>query len=409
MNKRLFPVFPKNGESLREIKRRLILRLILSQEKLSQAQLSRKLKLSRATVSAVVADLKQSGLIQEKGVGESTARGGKRPLVLGVNERMGHVLAIWIEGTKIQVHLLNLNGDIKEDREIQISENQVPHEIPSILANSINAVKDNLLHSRPQAQLLATGIAISGRVDSFQGRVLSSINYKMKDFPLGSMIESKTGIPVYVADYAVACALLEYWFGAAKGIQNFVFLRVLPFFKAVVFLNGEILFGKNFLAGEIGGSLAKMGFGKTECLCDLIDHEIFGIPKLSSRAVFGESVTGRGRTDFDLNAIEEFIEKMESSDKMGAEMDKLAEIVGQAATNVICYYAPELIILDGIPRNLQADFLEKVRKTMNDLLVLFPSVNCNFAFTQRDREYKARAILCMVFERLVSVNGQGSM
>lgn len=400
-------LFVGDEASPRAVKRVRVLRMLLSGQQLSQAQIARRLGLGRPTISGVVAELKERELIEERTVGKPTARGGKPPRILGISGDHAHVLSVWIEGTKIRSSLLSLKGEVRDHEEIHIPRDaRLPDDIPAIVARSVQGMRERLQRFRPGAELLSVGVAISGRVDPADGRVSMSINYHMRDFPLADKVRECTGIPipVFVADYPVVCAFQEYWFGAAKEARNFVFLRVLPFLKAVVFVNGALWSGADLLAGEVGASLAKMGFGETECLCDLIDHDTFGTPELTSKLAFPDSLSDGAQHRAYLDSVEGFISKLDQG-QVNGELTKLALIIGQTVRNLVVYYNPELIILDGIPAQRQSGFLEAAQAALAELKPLAPSADCRLAFTEQDEDYKARAIMCMIFERMLRVKG----
>jgi predicted NBD/HSP70 family sugar kinase len=399
--------FPRNGTALRVIKRAEVLRLILRGERISQAQIARRLRLGRPTVSAVVADLKARGLVAETTVGRSTKRGGKPPSMLGVNEKQAHVLAVWIEGVRIKSSLLDLTGNVIAAGEVRIAQNHTPDQIAATVSREALAMRRNLQRLRPGADLLGVGIALSGVADPRDGTVRLSRNYNMRDFPLGRRVQDRVKVPVYVADYPIVCAFHEYWFGAAAGRRNFILLRMLPFLRAVVFINGEIYLGADFIAGEIGGSLSKMGFGEPEYLCDRIDHDLFGTPEISTKLAAAESTAPRTKPALDLESIEAFIGRIEQ-DKLNGKMTKLAHLAGQIVLNLMLYYNPELIILDGIPTKWQEAFMKNASGALDRLHALGFMAGCRFAFTERNPDYQSRAVMSMVFERLLSWDGKGN-
>ena len=66
----------------KEHNRNLVLKTIFSHEKISRAEIARISRLTRTTVSDIVADLIKEGLVSEIGMGQS--QGGKSPILLSL-------------------------------------------------------------------------------------------------------------------------------------------------------------------------------------------------------------------------------------------------------------------------------------------------------------------------------------
>ena len=68
----------------KEHNRNLVLKTIFGQDSISRAEIARVTSLTRTTVSDIVADLLEEGLVSEIGVGSSL--GGKSPILLSLEE-----------------------------------------------------------------------------------------------------------------------------------------------------------------------------------------------------------------------------------------------------------------------------------------------------------------------------------
>ena len=62
----------------------LVLRLLWRERQISRADIARHTGLSPSTVSAIVTELEQAGLVREIGAG--TSRGGRRPVLVGFRD-----------------------------------------------------------------------------------------------------------------------------------------------------------------------------------------------------------------------------------------------------------------------------------------------------------------------------------
>ena len=103
-----------------------------------------------------------------------------------------------------------------------------------------------------RSNVVALGVAVPGSVDP-DGRVVFAGNLeRWVDVPLRAQLEERYRIPVFVEGDAKCGALGEKWLGAAKDLNDFVFVALGTGIGAGVFLNGAIHRGVHFAAGEVG-------------------------------------------------------------------------------------------------------------------------------------------------------------
>lgn len=111
-----------------------------------------------------------------------------------------------------------------------------------------------------QAELVRAGravdvisVSIGGPLEIEPGVIHSPPNLPgWDDIPLKSLLEERFGLPVHVEHDGNAGALAEWYFGAARGARNVVFLTMGTGFGAGLILNGKLYRGACDLAGEVG-------------------------------------------------------------------------------------------------------------------------------------------------------------
>ncbi len=111
-------------------------------------------------------------------------------------------------------------------------------------------------------------VSIGGPLEIEAGIVRSPPNLPgWDDIPLKQMLADRFGLPVHVEHDGNAGALAEWYFGAARGARNVIFLTMGTGFGGGLILNGELYRGTTDTAGEVGHiRLADDGptaFGKT--------------------------------------------------------------------------------------------------------------------------------------------------
>ncbi|HZM50935.1 MAG TPA: winged helix-turn-helix transcriptional regulator, partial [Vicinamibacteria bacterium] len=79
-------------QQTKEHNRNLVLRMLFEHDRISRAEIARRTTLTRTTVSEIVGDQIQEGLVREVGVGSSL--GGKSPIMLSLVADARHVIGV---------------------------------------------------------------------------------------------------------------------------------------------------------------------------------------------------------------------------------------------------------------------------------------------------------------------------
>jgi predicted NBD/HSP70 family sugar kinase len=99
------------------------------------------------------------------------------------------------------------------------------------------------------------GVAISspGAVDSGTGIIggISAVPY-IHHFPIKAEWENLFGVPVSVENDANCAALAEVWLGAARDVQNALFIVIGSGIGGAVIVKRQLFKGKNLFGGEFG-------------------------------------------------------------------------------------------------------------------------------------------------------------
>jgi predicted NBD/HSP70 family sugar kinase len=119
------------------------------------------------------------------------------------------------------------------------------------------------LVSRTTVPILGIGVGSPGVVD-LAGVVLSAPNLGWSDEHLQDTLAARFGIPVIVGNDARAAVLAEHSFGGAGA--DMMLIKVGHGVGSGLLLNGSLLFGSRFAAGEIGHVVVGT-HGGAECAC----------------------------------------------------------------------------------------------------------------------------------------------
>ena len=237
-----------NPQAVRAQNRRAVLDLIEHKGPIPRVALAGALGLSQPTVSEVVAELVKAGLVVEAGFGDST--GGRRPVMLRFNDRAGYIVAVNLGGTKSQLATFTLRGEQIDCINTPLPKAHTAEEAVSIIAEDIEALTS--CGNVPKEQLSAVGIAVPGVVDPETGEVTFAPAIGLKHAALGSLLQSKLGLPVVVDNDVNAAALAELEFGEGRQFRSFVLIWIGTGVGSGIVIDGKLHRGYGNFAGEIG-------------------------------------------------------------------------------------------------------------------------------------------------------------
>jgi N-acetylglucosamine repressor len=231
-------------EQTKEHNKRLILRVIYDRQQTSRVAISHVTHLTRPTVSSIVAELIEEGLVKE--IGQRVSSGGKPATLLSVQEDARHLIGADLANSEFRGSVINLRGKVRHYYGLPINDRD-----GEVALALVYELIDELV-AAASSPLLGIGIGTPGLMDFQQGVVRNAVNLDWQDLPLGDLLRKRYHLPIYIANDSQVAALAEYTFGDSKGIQNLVVIKVGRGVGAGIVLNGQLYFGDRFGAGEIG-------------------------------------------------------------------------------------------------------------------------------------------------------------
>jgi N-acetylglucosamine repressor len=222
----------------------LVLRTIYRQGVISRVDIARQTGLTRTTVSDVVGRFIQEGLVVETGV--SPSRGGKRAILLRVDDDARHLVGIDLANSAFRGAVVNLRGKIVQRLSLPVQDRDGEAALGLVFT-----LIDQLLRMTDRP-ILGIGIGTPGLMDPVNRVVRYAVNLDWYDLPLGTLLEERYRRPIYIANDSQAAALAEYTFGRQAEANNLVVIKAGRGVGAGIVLNGELFYGDNHSAGEIG-------------------------------------------------------------------------------------------------------------------------------------------------------------
>lgn len=243
--------------AIRELNEKIILKTIIQQKSISRADLSKVTKLNKSTISSIISTFLEKDYVREVGVGESS--GGRKPIIIELNEKAGYSLSINLGDNFIISELMDLNSSTIIKR--VYSDLVINREtVFGLLAEII----EYFIQNTPKStyNIIGVCIAVHGIVND--NKVIFSPFYSFDDLDLASILYDKFQIPIHLENEANLSVLGEKTMNE-DNIQHIISISVHSGIGAGVILDGNLFTGINGRAGEVGHMVGVIN-GK-ECAC----------------------------------------------------------------------------------------------------------------------------------------------
>jgi predicted NBD/HSP70 family sugar kinase len=336
----------------------------------SRAGIAARAGLTPSTVSRLVSELMQLGLVREVGVDASLPprRTGRPATRLELDGR--HVLAL---GAEVNVDYIAVLGTDAAGRELHNA--RLPFDAvaagPQRSAEALAALCEQAVRTivAADAPVTAAGltVAVPGLVDAARGVVTEAPNLHWTGFPFGDALARQPGMagqPVNVGNDANLGALAEYRVGSHAGIPNLVYVTGEVGIGGGVIAGGQPLLGSHGHGGEAGHMNVdpagpRCGCGRRGCWEALI-----GLGALL-RATGADGPRTGPKIDSLEAKVTAVARQAETGDSRTlAALNDLGHWVGVGAANLVNLFDPQAILLGGYFRPIAAWILPPAREAM---------------------------------------------
>jgi predicted NBD/HSP70 family sugar kinase len=255
--------------------RSLLLQVLFRDGPHSRADLARASGLTRVTVSDLISDLLQEGLVAELGTRNET-RVGKPATLVGLDQEAALIVSLDLSSDRGPTGaVVDLSGEVQTRQSRRWDGRSRERALEPLLAFARDLIDTA---TKP---ILGVGVGTPGVVDP-DGVVLDAPNLGWSHFPLAARLSAGLDLPVHVANDANAAALAEHSFGGA-GDAALLAVMVGQGVGAGLLLDGALVGGHRYAAGEIGHVVVdERG---PQCACGLVGclETALAVPLLRER------------------------------------------------------------------------------------------------------------------------------
>ena len=239
---------------LKDLNERTVLEAIRDGAPVSRAEISRRVGISKPTVSLALQSLLDAGLVRE------TAHEPGGPSYGAVYfepiPEAALVLGLDLGARFLRGAICDLSGAIRARQDV---------ELPRPLAAEALDLASSLLHSLTDSTGLDPALidgavaGVPGVVEAQTGRVRVTHFSDLDGRSFGAELAERLDLPVTLENDINLAAVGEHWLGVARGVDDFAFLSVGTGLGSGLMLRGDLHRGHHGAAGEVDYALIGLG------------------------------------------------------------------------------------------------------------------------------------------------------
>ena len=385
--------------------------LFLKNGEITKAVIIDSLAFSRSKINIGIAALQKKGYIRSIGAGDYT--GGRRSIKFGINGDFGLVAGVDIGATSIDIAIADIAGKTYG----RLSEVINVRNGPIIILERACRLIDQILNdfSLAKNRLLGIGIGVPGPVDFENGMVVSPpIMPGWDGFPIIQTVQMDFPNARVVVDNDVnVMALGEKFGGAAREMQNLIFVKIGTGIGSGIICNGVIYRGNNGCAGDIGHiSVRKDGkmchCGNAGCL-----EAMASGPAI---AELGEKAALEGKSSILLKYWQTNGEKLRAEDVgyAASEGDAVSieiirscgQMIGEVLAGLVSFFNPGMIVIGGGVSNIGNLLLSSIRQVVLRRSLPLATRDLRIVFSAKGLDAGVTGAMALAIEHIFCVECQ---
>lgn len=270
-----------NQSGMRDRNERLVLSLVRQHGSLAKTEIARMTELSAQTVSVIMRELEDEGLLLRM----EPVRGkvGQPSVPMALNPNGAYFLGLKIGRRSAELVLIDFLGNVRA-----MLRNSYRYPAPS---DTVDFVKDGIkriragLDASQDARIAGLGIAMPFELWNWADTAgaPSDIMAQWRNRDMRADIQAQCKFPVYLQNDATAACGAELVFGQTGKLRDFIYFYIGAFAGGGVVLNGGLYGGPTGNAGAVGSMPVPGAHGRPVQLIDV-----------ASLAILEKSLNARG-------------------------------------------------------------------------------------------------------------------
>jgi len=258
------------------------------------------------------------------------------------------MLGIDVGGTNTVFGFVEKSGNVLTEKSLPtLAEKSAEHLFQRIFDSAQELFKEFTDEYR------VCGIGVGApNANYYSGKVENPPNLDWGSVDVVELVNSHFSLPVVITNDANACALGEMYFGAAKGMKDFIVITLGTGLGAGIVVNGHLVYGSDGYAGELGHVCVEIdgrqcACGNLGCLEAYVSAT--GIKRTVSE-MLAKMVDDSVLRDISFNDLtsKKIAELANEGDPIAlAAFRYTGKLLGMSLANFVAFSVPETIILFG--------------------------------------------------------------
>ena len=227
--------------------RNTILHFVRENQPISRTDIWESMDISRASVTQIIRQLQESGLIVETGEGEST--GGRKPRYLMLRSDARKFYAFdWLSRT---LFLMDMGGNVLKEKPIDFCGHVEPEAFVKTILDGVDQMEADG-HSNPE-EIAGMVLSLPGLVDIHTGTVIYAVELNWRGVNIRSLFQQRFGDNIYIEKLANVMALGEHATSHLADASHFqLFVLGSGGIGVATIVHGGCQHGANCMYGELG-------------------------------------------------------------------------------------------------------------------------------------------------------------
>jgi len=401
--------FKKEDLSDKEKRSVEILEILRRNGPISRPDIAKEMGINVVTISNYIDDFIKNNLVYEKEF--DVSEGGRRPLLLDINSKGGHVIGVGLNLTNMVGLLVDLKGNIITKTQIARPQASVK-EITECL---LEIIREILRRSKEYTEnIKGLGVGIAGLINKKTGSVHwpqkmdHYYTYASVDLPLKDLIEKEFNIPALIENDATCACFGEHWLDLERGLKNVIYM-----FSGVgcgMMMNGEVYTGTHGYAGEVSvynykeQDLFRCETGndcfikRWETDLGIVAHVKAVLARDLEAAASFFKLTSANINNVDLKSV--FIAARAKEPVATGALGLAAKRLGIKIAYLVNLLDPQIVVIGGGIEEAGEDFLNRVNVTVKEWAFRETTEDLKIVYSQLRENAVALGAASMVMQKM---------
>ncbi len=339
-----------NQSGMREHNERLVLSLVRAHGALAKSDIARITGLSAQTVSVIMRQLEQDGLLER---GEPIrGRVGQPSVPMSLAAEGAFFYGLKVGRRSADLILTDFLGRIRAARR-RVYRYPTPGAVVEFVAEAAPALAAQIAPDR-QDRIMGMGVAIPFQLWNWVS-IIGAPQAEMdawRDRDIGAELSELINLPVYVQNDATSACGAELIFGSGERPKNFLYFYFGTFIGGGLVMNGQLFLGRTGNAAAVGTMQVPAPGGGTRRLIDM-----------ASMSVLAEAMEAAGESSDHL--WNQHLRWDVSEGVLSAWMETAAAALAQATLAATALVEIEAVLIDGwMPETIRGQLVQRTEAAL---------------------------------------------